>query len=414
MINIHAYKSDGISSLAPDVFDDVIPQRLTQNVAVEVADAARLAEVRDAWTDLVGRSAAPNVFMDPALVRVAADVDPAGQHRALLAWKSIGGQRQLVGIWSIGVGRARRSALPMRILTVPPYVHGYLATPVVDRSYLDETIDAMLDCIADDTRLPKIVALDTMGTDGPAYEALLRVLARRGSTPCIVEQYLRPKLASELDGKAYLETTLSSSTRKKLRQHRRRLSEKGTLTSVAVSEPGAVRRALEEFLAIEASGWKGREGTALLSNKAEADFMRGAVGALADAGCASIHSLYLDGRPVSMQIVARSGVAAFTWKTAYDEAFQEFSPGTLLFEDYTAAFLADKSIAFVDSCSFDDSGYMAGWSERQAVADLWIDARRGGSLSFSVLSGAHKSYRHLRAAAKSAYLAWRNRKPQKR
>ena len=48
-----------------------------------------------------------------------------------------------------------------------------------------------------------------------------------------------------------------------------------------------------------------------------------------------------------MQLVLR---AAFTWKTASDEKFSEFSPGILLLEDYTATFLGDTSIDFVDSC----------------------------------------------------------------
>ena len=43
---------------------------------------------------------------------------------------------------------------------------------------------------------------------------------------------------------------------------------------------------------------------------------------------------------------------------------------------------------------------MSAWSERQPVADLWIDARRGGSLEFRALSGLQKSYRDVRAAAK--------------
>ena len=69
----------------------------------------------------------------------------------------------------------------------------------------------------------------------------------------------------------------------------------------------------------------------------------------------------------------------------------------LLLEDYTTAFLADKSIAYVDSCAHDDSGYMSAWSERQSVADIWIDARRGGSLAFRVLGVLQKRYRDLRA-----------------
>ncbi len=83
---------------------------------------------------------------------------------------------------------------------------------------------------------------------------------------------------------------------------------------------------------------------------------------------------------------------------------------------HDVAFLADKSIAYVDSCAHDDSGYMSAWTERQSVADLWIDARRGGSLSFRVLSGLQKRYRDARAATKSAHLAlqnWRKRQNSK-
>ena len=113
--------------------------------------------------------------------------------------------------------------------------------------------------------------------------------------------------------------------------------------------------ALEHFLQMEASGWKGRQGTALLCSAADAAFARTAVGALADQGSACIHALTLDRRPVSMQIVLRAGPAAFTWKIAYDETLHDVSPGMLLLEDYTAAFLNDPTIAFVNSCTYDDS-----------------------------------------------------------
>jgi CelD/BcsL family acetyltransferase involved in cellulose biosynthesis len=257
--------------------------------------------------------------------------------------------------------------------------------------------------------LPKIAALDAMGTDGPTMEALVRVLAARGSSACIIEQFHRPKLASGLDGKSYLEKALSGSSRKKLRQHRRRLAEKGALTTVIAAEPNAVHRALEDFMQMEAAGWKGRQGTAVLSDAGNAAFMRKAIVRMAALGSASIHALYLDQKPVSMQIILRAGSAAFTWKTAYDEQFHDFSPGMLLFEEYTAAFLADKSISHVDSCAHDDSGYMSAWTERQAVADVWIDVRRGGSLAFRALCHVQKRYRDLRALTKTAYLGLQSR-----
>ena len=198
--------------------------------------------------------------------------------------------------------------------------------------------------IANDAGLPKIVALDAMATDGATMQALNRALAARGSAPCMLAQAARPMLASDLDGKQYLEQALSSGSRKKLRQHRRRLGEKGDLQYKIMTAPAEVERGLEDFLALEAAGWKGRNGTALASDPADAAYARAMIAALAARGEACIHALTLDGKPVSLQIVLRAGPAAFTWKTAYDEAQHDFSPGMLLLEDYTAAFLADPGI----------------------------------------------------------------------
>jgi hypothetical protein len=125
---------------------------------------------------------------------------------------------------------------------------------------------------------------------------------------------------------------------------------------------------------------------------------------LARTGDASIYALELDERPISMQVVLRAGSAAYTWKTAYDETLGDFSPGMLLFEDYSQALLADPTIAFVDSCAFDDSGYMAAWTGRELVIDLWIDPRRGGSAVFSTITGLQRAYLPLRETVKQLYL----------
>jgi CelD/BcsL family acetyltransferase involved in cellulose biosynthesis len=108
-----------------------------------------------------------------------------------------------------------------------------------------------------------------------------------------------------------------------------------------------------------------------------------------------------------MQVVLRSGAIAYTWKTAYDETYADFSPGMLLLEEYTKAFLTDKTIARVDSCAYDSSSFMAAWSERQAIAQVWIDARRGGALAFVTLSRLQRAYLRLRAAAKDLHRAGR-------
>jgi CelD/BcsL family acetyltransferase involved in cellulose biosynthesis len=200
---------------------------------------------------------------------------------------------------------------------------------------------------------------------------------------------------------------MSSSSRKKLRQHRRRLAEKAPLESRVFADAADITRAFEDFLTLEAAGWKGGRGTALLCSQRDVAFGRAMIASLAARGNASIHALYQNGKPVASQIVLRAGATAFTWKTAYDESLGDFSPGMLLLEDYTAAFLADKSIVRVDSCAFDDSGFMSAWREREQIAHVLLEARPGGSLSLHFIAALQRGALALRAIAKKVYLLGR-------
>lgn len=389
------------------------PQPQPDNIRVEVASGQRLHAIVADWRDLITRADVPNIFMHPALVHLASQVYRS-RALALLAWQQQSSGEQLVGLWAFVCGRAPQSVLPGKVLVAPAMPNAYLATPVIDRTCLDGTLAAMLDRIATDAALPKIIALEAMTIDGPTMQALARILAARGSPARIFSRTQRPKLASSLDGTRYLEQALSKGTRKKLRQQRRRLEERGALEFRVISEPGAVKAAFEGFLAAEAAAWKGRLGTAVTSNAANAAFARAMIAMLADQGEAEIHLLALDGRPVSLQVVLRGGPAAYTWKTTYDEALRDYSPGMLLFEDYTTALLADDRVAYVDSCTFDDTGFMAAWRERQAIANMWIDVRRGSSPVFAALSHAQKGYLVCRTAAKKIYRSALRRRMSKK
>jgi CelD/BcsL family acetyltransferase involved in cellulose biosynthesis len=366
-------------------------------ISVERADAARLAAIASEWRDLIVRTDEPNVFMDPAILHLAGD-----SCVTLLAWN---GEHRLMGVWAFAI--ARHPVLPVKLLRSPALPYSYLATPVLDRAAAHAVMTALLDFIAGDEALPKTISLEPMRSDGAVMQALTVALADRKSAPCLLQQSRRPVLASDLDAKQYFEKALSSSTRKKLRQHRRRLEEKGKLESHIYTEAAEVMRAFEDFLTLEASGWKGRTGTALLCDPAEAVLVRSVVASLAQHGDAWVHALSQNGKAIAAQVVLRAGATAFTWKTAYDETLGDYSPGMLLLEDYTAAFLADKSIERVDSCSLDDTGFMSAWSERQDIAHILVDARLNGSLSFIVVASLYRTFLQVRAAAKDIYLRGR-------
>lgn len=384
------------ASAAPAVLDRPASWQAA-TISVERAGATRLAELDADWRDLVVRAHEPNAFMDPALIALGGD-----SCVTLLAWN---GDRKLVGVWSFAV--ARHPVLPVKLLHSPAMPYSYLATPVVDRSVAHAALTAMLDYIAADASLPKAISLEPIRADGPTMQALAVALADRNSAPRVLARGKRPVLQSDLDAKAYFEQALSSSSRKKLRQHRRRLEEKGRLESRHHVAAADVTRAFEAFLALEASGWKGRGGTALLCNAAEANFVRAMIAALAKRGDAWVHELHQNGKAVACQVVLRAGTTAFTWKTAYDEALGDFSPGMLLLEDYTAAFLADRSIDRVDSCSLDEGGFMSAWSERQEIAHVLFDARPDAALSFAAVGGLYQLFLQTRSTVKALYLRGR-------
>ena len=172
------------------------------------------------------------------------------------------------------------------------------------------------------------------------------------------------------DRAGYLDHAIPHKKRKELRRLRKRLADAGTLTSTTTADPSALTAALLDFLALEASGWKGRAGTAAQRNDAVRCFVLEAVSALAAEGKASVSRLALDGRAIAAIVTLRSGDAAWCWKIAYDETFSRGSPGVQLLLDVTDDLLADTSIARADSCATADHPMIDHiWRERLALSD---------------------------------------------
>jgi CelD/BcsL family acetyltransferase involved in cellulose biosynthesis len=374
---VHATHAFQRASALPLPSGAVERAELRGGIEVEVIDTAAFAGLGQAWRDLVAAAVEPNVFMEPAVLAAAQAAEPGTPIKVLLAWRFGPAGRELAGAWAFAVtgGLVRR-------LTAPAAPLAALAGPVVRADCVEAVLESFFAVLAASS-LPKILALKAMPDEGPVRDALARVVARRRCDHVVEERRNRAVLRSSLDGPAYLEASISGSRRRKLRQLRSRLGRQGEVSYRRATDPEAVAAATEDFLALEARGWKGRRGTALASDRRLADFTREVMTGLAKDGLASVSWLALDGRPVSMGVVLRSGPTASTWKIAYDEEAAPFSPGYLLALEDTAAFLADPAIAEVDSCASAEFGIMAEvWRERRAVADIHLDVRPGPSLRF--------------------------------
>src|ERR1700676_5296837 len=79
---ISDYRSEDIAAAALAEGTEGVSQGGAMGVSVEIADPARLENARTPWAALLVRADALNVFMDPTLVRVAAEIDPSASRLA--------------------------------------------------------------------------------------------------------------------------------------------------------------------------------------------------------------------------------------------------------------------------------------------------------------------------------------------
>ena len=204
----------------------------------------------------------------------------------------------------------------------------------------------------------------------PVATALTRAAAEAGRTVRIVDAHERAGLFRDT-APDDLRAALPTRRRKEFARQMRRLADLGPVASESVAEPQAVTAAFEEFLALEAAGWKGEGETAILSNPPIAAFARDVVGRRAAAGGVRIDALRLAGKPIAIVVSFVAGAAAWTWKIAFDEAFARFSPGAQLMLELPRHVFADGKVARIDSLAVAD---------HPMIDHLWRDRLRIGTL----------------------------------
>lgn len=279
---------------------------------------------------------------------------------------------------------------------------GPLGTPLVDAEEAAETLDNVLEAFAaPGLRLPAVLVLPDLRLNGP-FAGLMRTVAIGRNLPITVtDTYRRPMLDSLLDGQAYLQGAISPAHFRELRRQWRKLDQLGTLTYSVARQPADIRLRMEEFLLLEASGWKGRGRTAMINDRYRAAFAREAVTNLAETDGVRIHTLDLDGRAIAAMVVFIMGGEAYTWKTAYDEDFARYSPGKLLVAELTEWHLEDANIARSDSCAVPDHPVMSRfWEEREDMGTLVVGLAENRDRDVRQVAAQLHLYRNTRNVAR--------------
>ena len=368
---------------------------LNPTFRVEWRALPALAPVADQWRELAGRTLEPNVFYEPAFALNAAPVFGADAG-AVLVWTKAG---PLMGLFPAQRRRGPRRPRPPR--GGGPQPHPPPATPLVDRDEAPAVIAAWLDHLAAAPAAPGLLLLPLVPEHGPFAAALDAVLTRSHRRQAAFSCHQRALLAPGSDRADYLERAVPTRKRKELRRQRRRLEEVATVRFTAADSAADIGAALQDFLVLEASGWKGIAGTAAVGDPAIRRFVEAAVAALAAEGKARIDRMALNGRAIAATVTLTSGNSAWCWKIAYSEAFARSSPGVQLALELTESLLANPQITHADSCATADHPMIDHiWRERLPLCDRLISVK-GSGWTFALACQFEGLRRALIGAAKS-------------
>jgi CelD/BcsL family acetyltransferase involved in cellulose biosynthesis len=341
------------------------------------------AEFVAAWRDLASRAAEPNPFAGPDVVLPSLEHLSDGRRAGVLAVSGGGRLRALLPVaWPLTVPlRGVRVPTPVMQATVEPYRP--LGTPLVDA---DDPVTAVDGLLRPPPSLPAAALLiRTFADDGPVAAALDEALRRRGLEAVRLKTYQRATLVRDGGPPPNKNRTKRY---KRLRRHREQMEH--DLGPVAVRDRSADPAAVDQFLVMEASGWKGRSGTALASDPAHATWFRQVCEGLRGRGALEILSLEADGRPVAMACNFLAGDGALHLKSAYDEAVADHRPGDQL-AGYFVEAMGPERIAWRDSCTVPDNAlFNELWPRRRTLSTVVVPLH--GRVGSAALAAARRTW----------------------
>jgi CelD/BcsL family acetyltransferase involved in cellulose biosynthesis len=161
------------------------------------------------------------------------------------------------------------------------------------------------------------------------------------------------------------EKHFNSGRRSDFRRARRHAEQLGEVTfEVLAPAPQDVGGLLDDAVAVEASSWKGANGSALARDPVRGRFFRRYAVEAASDGILRLVFMRIAGRPVAMQIALECHQRFWLLKIGYDEGVSRCSPGNLLML-HSLKYAASRGLA-----SYEFLGGVAPWT------DVWTKTLR--------------------------------------
>jgi hypothetical protein len=254
-----------------------------------------------------------------------------------------------------------------------------LCVPLVRANLAGKVLSGFLDWGRKNT---SVLDLSHLVAEGAFHQTLLDALNEGKYTSAISDAYTRPLLCRAKDADTYLK----SIPNRDLLRRERRLGEAGKVERRVLRSAHELPRWIDEFLALEASGWKGQRGSALACSAANRRFAHELFSAAFERGRLLMVGIDIDGRPAARFSAFTSGSGAIAFKSAYDERLRRYSPGMMARLDMIRAFHERAELQWMDSYTHARNAAVEGvWKHRRTVQRVAIAADWRGEAALAAL-----------------------------
>ena len=335
-------------------------------------DAAALRALVADWEELAAEAAEPNPFYEHWMLLPALEAFGDADFRCVVVWDN----GKLGALFPMRAERRWRS-MPLPALRSWRHRNMVLCTPLIRAASAARCLGALLE-----SELAPVLEFDLVPAEGLFYGALAEAATGARSPWLVTDAYARAILVRSRDPRSRFNSNLKNN----LKRWEARLRACGELKPVrlAQGDDGAAWR--DEFLRLEASGWKGDAGSALASREQDRRFAVEVLDEALRRGRLVITGLDLQGRPLARHVAITAGEGAICFKIAYDETYAKFAPGFVAEVDNVRQFLENPGPRWIDSnTARENTSYGRVWKDRRTVQSIAVGARGAGRFAVAAL-----------------------------
>jgi CelD/BcsL family acetyltransferase involved in cellulose biosynthesis len=221
--------------------------------------------------------------------------------------------------------------------------------------------------LLDDSRL--LSALRT----GPAALLISEPQACCNYLPCVQPEDLAARFSRNFRGN--------------LRKARNKLAKLNRVEFISTRSWPEIDRALDEFLTVESSGWKGVAGerSAVNLDGRVLSFYQSLTRNFSRIGVCEINLLRAEERCIAGQFCLVTGDTCYILKIGYDEAYAQMAPGNMLLEHTIQRYLREGAIKYINLVT--DTPWHACWRPLSyVVSRAWVfNITAAGLTAYSLL-----------------------------